>query len=89
MPKAGKRISFLDLADELRREGEFSDTRYVITVRRELLTRVDAALRFAVAPTEEYVDRIANAIVAATAPLIEDFAAARDAARAAIEAIGS
>jgi hypothetical protein len=86
--KASKRISFLDLADEVAREGEFTDTKYVVTVRRELLDRVAAALRFAVDPTEEFIDRVANAIVAATAPLFDDFHAARDAARAAIEAIG-
>ena len=88
MPKAGKRIFFLDLADEVRREGEFTDTKYVVTVRRELMTRIETALRFAVNPSEEFVDRVARAIVKATTPLIEDFAAARDAARAAIEAIG-
>jgi hypothetical protein len=89
MAKAAPRIRFLDLADELQREGEFTDTKYVVTVRRELMTRIEAVLRFAVNPTEEYVDRVANAIVEATAPLIEDFAAARDAARAAIAAIGT
>ena len=89
MPKAAKRIHFLDLADEVRREGEFTDTKYVVTVRRELMTRIEAALRFAVNPTEEYVDRVAHAIVAATAPLFRDFDTARDAARAAIEVIGS
>jgi hypothetical protein len=88
MAKAPARISFLDLADEVQREGEFTDTKYIVTVRRELLSRVATALRFAVNPTEEFIDRVANAIVEATAPLIEDFAAARDAARAAIEAIG-
>jgi hypothetical protein len=35
------------------------------------------------------VDRVANAIVEATAPLIEDFEVARRVARAAIEAIAS
>jgi hypothetical protein len=89
MARAASRISFLDLADEVRREGEFTDTKYVVTVRRELMARVEAALRFAIDPTEEYVDRVARAIVAATAPLFYDFATARDAARAAIEAIGS
>jgi hypothetical protein len=88
MAKAAKRISFIDLADEVQREGEFTDTKYVVTVRRELMTRIEAALRFALNPTEDFVDRVAKAIVEATAPLIEDFAAARDAARAAIEAIG-
>jgi hypothetical protein len=88
MPKAARRISFLDLADEVRREGEFTDTKYVVTVRRELMTRIVAALRFAIAPTEEYVDRVAQAIVSATAPTFTDFDTARDAARAAIKAIG-
>jgi hypothetical protein len=88
MPKAANRIHFLDLADEVRREGEFADTKYVVTVRRELMTRVEEALRFAVNPTEEFVDRVARAIIAATAPLFRDFDAARDAARAAIEVIG-
>jgi hypothetical protein len=88
MARAAKRISFLDLADEVRREGEFTDTKYVVTVRRELMTRIEVALRFAIDPTEEYVDRVAHAIVAATAPLFDDFHAARDAARAAIEVIG-
>jgi hypothetical protein len=37
----------------------------------------------------EYVDRVANAIVEAIAPLIDDFEVARHAARAAIEAIAS
>ena len=89
MPKAARRISFIDLADEVRREGEFTDTKYVVTVRRELMGRIEAALRFAVNPTEEYVDRVAQAIVSATAPLFDNFDAARDAARAAIEIIGS
>jgi hypothetical protein len=89
MPKATRRIHFLDLADEVRREGEFTDTKYVVTVRRELLDRIEAALRFAVDPPEAFVDRVANAIVAATAPLFTDYDTARDAARAAIEAIGS
>ena len=88
MPKAARRIHFLDLADEVRREGEFTDTKYVVTVRRELLTRVETALRFAVDPTPEFVDRVAQAIVSATAPTFTDFDTARDAARAAIEAIG-
>lgn len=36
----------LDLADELSREVEFAPpTKYVVSVRRELLTRVEAALR--------------------------------------------
>ena len=39
------------------------------------------------AATPERVDRVANAIVEATAPLIDDFEVARRAARAAIEAI--
>jgi len=39
------------------------------------------------AATPERIDRVANAIVEATAPLIEDFEVARRAARAAIEAI--
>jgi hypothetical protein len=37
------------------------------------------------AATPERVDRVANAIVAATAPLIDDFEVARRAARVAIE----
>src|SRR5580692_8711899 len=41
------------------------------------------------AATPERIDRIANAIVEATAPLIDDFEVARRAARAAIEAIAS
>jgi hypothetical protein len=41
------------------------------------------------AATPERIDRIANAIVEATAPLIDDFEMARTAARAAIEAIAS
>jgi hypothetical protein len=41
------------------------------------------------AATPERVDRVANAIVEATAPLIDDFEVARRAARAAIEAIAS
>jgi hypothetical protein len=89
MAKAAPRIHFLDLADEVQREGEFTDTKYVVTVRRELMERIETALRFAVNPTPEFVDRVANAIVAGTAPLFDDFDAARDAARAAIEAIGS
>jgi hypothetical protein len=89
MPKAAPRIHFLDLADEVQREGEFTDTRHVVTCRRELLDRVAAALRFAIDPAEDFVDRVAHAIVGATAPLFEDFDTARDAARAAIEAIGS
>jgi hypothetical protein len=89
MAKAASRISFLDLADELHREVQFApDTKYVVTVRRELMARIEGALRFAIDPTEEYVDRVAHAIVAATAPLFRDFDTARDAARAAIEAIG-
>jgi hypothetical protein len=88
MPKAIRRIHFLDLADEVRREGEFTDTKYVVTVRRELMNRIEAALRFAVDPSEALIDRVAHAIVAATAPLFDDFDVARDAARAAIEAIG-
>jgi hypothetical protein len=88
MAKAARRIHFLDLADEVRREGEFTDTKYVVTVRRELIARVEAALRFAVDPAPEFVDRVARAIVSATAPLFDDFDTARDAARAAIEAIG-
>jgi hypothetical protein len=89
MAKAAPRIHFLDLADDLQREVQFApDTKYVVTVRRELMARVESALRFAVNPTEEYVDRVAHAIVAATAPLFDDFHAARDAARAAIEVIG-
>jgi hypothetical protein len=86
--KAARRVLFLDLADEVRREGEFTDTKYVVTVRRELMARVEAALRFAVDPSEALIDRVAHAIVAATAPLFADFDTARDAARAAIEAIG-
>jgi hypothetical protein len=78
----------LDLADEVRREGEFTDTKYVVTVRRELMVRVEAALRFAVDPSEAFIDRVARAIVSATAPTFTDFDTARDAARAAIEAIG-
>jgi hypothetical protein len=89
MAKASPRLHFLDLADEVRREGEFTDTKYVVTVRRELMARIEAALRFAVDPPEEFVDRVANAIIAATTPIFRDFDAARDAARAAIEAIGS
>jgi hypothetical protein len=88
MARAASRISFLDLADELHREVEFSPpTKYVVSVRRELMARIESALRFAVNPSEEYIDRVAHAIVAATAPLFDDFHAARDAARAAIEAI--
>ena len=41
------------------------------------------------AATPERIDRIANAIVEATAPLIDDFEVARRAARVAIEAIAS
>jgi hypothetical protein len=41
----------------------------------------------AILAAPEYVDRVANAIVEAIAPLIEDFAVARRAARAAIEAL--
>src|ERR1700730_5915265 len=41
------------------------------------------------AATPERIDRVANAIVEATAPLIDDFEVARRAARAAIEAIAS
>jgi hypothetical protein len=41
------------------------------------------------AATPERIDRIANAIVEATAPLIGDFEVARRAARVAIEAIAS
>ena len=41
------------------------------------------------AATPERIDRVANAIVEATAPLIDDFEVARLAARAAIEAIAS
>jgi hypothetical protein len=41
------------------------------------------------AATPDRVDRVANAIVEATAPLIDDFEVARRAARAAIEAIAS
>ena len=41
------------------------------------------------AATPERIDRIANAIVEATAPLIDDFEVARRAARVAIEAITS
>jgi hypothetical protein len=43
MAKAAKRISFIDLADEVRREGEFTDTRHVVTVRRELMARIEAS----------------------------------------------
>jgi hypothetical protein len=43
----------------------------------------------AILAAPEYVDRVANAIVEAIAPLIDDFEAARRAARAAIEAIAS
>jgi hypothetical protein len=43
----------------------------------------------AILAAPEYVDRVANAIVEATAPLIGDFEMARTAARAAIEAIAS
>jgi hypothetical protein len=39
------------------------------------------------AAAPEYVDRVANAIVEAVAPLIDDFEVARRAARAAIEAL--
>jgi hypothetical protein len=38
---------------------------------------------------QQRIDRVANAIVEAIAPLIDDFEAARRAARAAIEAIAS
>jgi hypothetical protein len=41
----------------------------------------------AILAAPEYVDRVANAIVEATAPLIDDFEVARRAARAAIEAL--
>jgi hypothetical protein len=41
------------------------------------------------AATPDRVDRVANAIVEATAPLIDDFEVTRRAARAAIEAIAS
>jgi hypothetical protein len=57
MPKAAKRISFLDLADEVRREGEFTDTKYVVTVRRELMSRIEAALRTAAQTTEATPDQ--------------------------------
>ena len=43
----------------------------------------------AIRAAPEYVDRVANAIVEATAPLIDDFEMARRAARAAIGAIAS
>jgi hypothetical protein len=39
------------------------------------------------AVTPEYVDHVAEAIAAATAPLFDDFEMARAAARAAIEAV--
>jgi hypothetical protein len=41
------------------------------------------------AATPERIERVANAIVEATAPLIDDFEVARRAARVAIEAIAS
>jgi hypothetical protein len=41
------------------------------------------------AVTPEHIDRVADAIVEATAPLIDDFEMARRAARAAIEAIAA
>jgi hypothetical protein len=43
----------------------------------------------AILATPDYVDRVAEAIVSATAPLFDDFEMARIAARAAIEAIAS
>jgi hypothetical protein len=90
MVKAPSTIAHLrELADDLRREVDLAPpTKYVVSLPREFLARIESALRFAVNPTEEYVDRVAHAIVAATAPLFRDFDAARDAARAAIEAIG-
>jgi hypothetical protein len=77
MARAAPRIRFIDLADEVRREGEFTDTKYVVTVRRELMTRIESALRFAINPSEEFVDRVTNAIIAATAPLFDNIDAAR------------
>jgi hypothetical protein len=91
MPKAASSIAHLrELADDLHREVELAPftNKYTVTLPREFLARIEAALRFAVNPTEEFVDRVAHAIVAATAPLFRDFDAARDAARAAIEVIG-
>jgi hypothetical protein len=55
MPKAGPSIPYLlALADELHREVEFApDTKYVVTVRRELMARIEAALRgLAIAPSK-------------------------------------
>ena len=48
-----------------------------------------AAIVAGSAATPERIERVANAIVEATAPLIDDFEVARRAARAAIEAIAS
>ena len=42
-----------------------------------------------IAPAPERVDRVANAIVEATAPLFDDFDVARKAAYAAISAVAS
>jgi hypothetical protein len=47
------------------------------------------SLLFAIAAAPERVDRVASAIVEATAPLIDDFDVARKAAYAAIKAIAS
>ena len=46
-------------------------------------------LLFVIAPAPERVDRVANAIVEATAPLFDDFDVARKAAYAAISAVAS
>ena len=48
-----------------------------------------AIVTAASAATPDRIDRVANAIVEATAPLFDDFEVARRAARAAIEAITS
>ena len=90
MARAASNIPHLrELADDLHREVDLAPpTKYVVSLPREFLSRIESALRFAVNPSEEYVDRVARAIIAATAPLFFDFDTARDAARAAIEVIG-
>ena len=59
--------------------------RFCANVAKSLVAVVTAGS----AATPERIDRIANAIVEATAPLIDDFEMARRAARVAIEAIAS
>ena len=51
--------------------------------------RLTAIVTAGSAATPERIDRVADAIVDVTAPLIDDFEVARRAARAAIEAIRS